>query len=81
MTVPNGGHPPDADLVGSLWARLEAWLGGQVRRLLAIHNGGSEVIGGWDLLSADGIAKAYKTIQKYAGEPEHCLGPPHHRWR
>src|SRR5688500_7735755 len=93
------------DRIGSLWARLEAWLDGYVpdvvaalappadeatlaaaeqrlgralptplRRLLAIHDGGKEAIGGWDLLSAAGIVTSYQTIQQYADEPRRSAG-------
>lgn len=62
--------PADGPTLAATEERLGLALPVPIRHLLAIHNGGPEVIGGWDLLSADGIVKEYQSIQEHARDPE-----------
>lgn len=66
--------PADEATLAAAEQRLGRALPTPLRRLLAIHNGGKKAIGGWDLLSTEGIVTAYQSIQKYAHEPQRSPG-------
>lgn len=54
--------PADEATLAAAEERMGRALPAALRELLAVHNGGAEVIGGWDLLSADGIVDAHRFL-------------------
>lgn len=72
--VPGLAPPADAATLAAAQARLGRELPAALHSLLTIHNGGPRIIGGWDLMSTDGIVEAYRLIQLYADEPERAPG-------
>ncbi|HEY3871666.1 MAG TPA: SMI1/KNR4 family protein [Actinocrinis sp.] len=72
--MPGLASPADAATLAAAQARLGQDLPAALCDLLEIHDGGRQIIGGWDLLNADGIVDAYQLIQLYADEPERAPG-------
>ncbi len=71
-------HPPADDaVVADAQTRLGRALPDELARLLKIRDGGREVFGGFDLLSADAIVEAHRSMLRNAGEvdvPVHLKG-------
>ena len=68
-------RPPADDVtLADTEARLGRTLPEELKLLLKIHNGGREVFGGLDLLSAESMAKAYRSVREHADVPEHLQG-------
>jgi cell wall assembly regulator SMI1 len=73
----NLAPPADDAVLGDAEALMGRALPDELNDLLKIHNGGREVVGGWNLLSAESVVEKYRLMQKYSGEadvPEHLQG-------